>query len=222
MRRFFAIWMRELMACFLSPVAYVTMVVFLSVSGWVYLQLVEGHVGSNHTLPELLFKVVIFFWLPILTTVVTMRLFAEEKRSGTLETLMTAPVTEAEAVLGKFAGAVTFVVFVAVPAVGAIFVLTLLSPALVRIDLGAVAGGSLLLVLMSSLCVSIGLLASLLTRNQIIAAICCFAGVLVPLLVGEVVAAMPLTPLGLAGFVSARMHVVDFAFSLYCRRSPWS
>jgi len=211
MRNFFTIWRRELSACFLSSVAYVTMVVFLTMSGWVFLQLVEGHVGSSERLSVLLFKVIIFFWMPILVTLITMRLFAEEKRSGTIETLMTSPVTEAEVVLGKYAGAIAFLLVVAVPAVSAIFILSLMSPGIGAVDLGAVMGGCLVLVLIAGFCTSIGLLLSLLTRNQIVAAVCCFCGALVPLLTGHLVSILPLGSESILEYVSADVHILDFA-----------
>lgn len=211
MRNFFTIWRREMTACFLSPVAYVTMVVFLAMSGWIFLQLVEEHVGTNEPLPVLLFKVIIFFWLPMLVTVITMRLFAEEKRSGTIESLMTAPVTETEVVMGKYFGALTFLLIVAAPAVGSIFLLAFLSPGIDSVDIGAVLGGCLILFLVSALCTSIGLFASLMTTNQIIAAICCFAGVLLPLLAGHLVSLLPVGSAEIVEYFSATTHIPDFA-----------
>lgn len=211
MQNFATIWRREMSACFLSSVAYVTMVVFLAAAGWVFLQLVEGHVGTTERLPVLLFKVITFFWLPILVTLITMRLFAEEKRSGTLEALMTAPVTELEVVLGKFAGALTFFLVVTLPAIACLYILAAMSPGISGVDNGAVLGGSLIVLLMGAFCTSIGLLMSLLTRNQIVAAVCCFCGVLIPLLTGHLVSLLPLGSENVLKYVSAEIHILDFA-----------
>ena len=211
MRKLFTIWRREMTACFLSPVAYVTMVVFLAMSGWIFLQMVEGNVGTSELLPALLFKVIIFFWLPILVTVITMRLFAEEKRSGTIEALMTAPITETRVVLGKYFGALTFLLIVSVPAVASIFLLAFLSPGIDSVDIGAVLGGCLILFLVSGLCTSVGLFASLMTRNQIIAAICCFSGILLPLLAGHLISLLPVGSVEALEYISATTHVPDFA-----------
>jgi ABC-2 type transport system permease protein len=211
MRTFLILWRRELAACFLSPVAYVTMVVFLSMAGWVFLQMVEGHAGSNQPLPELLYKVLVFFWLPILVTVITMRLFAEEKRSGALEVLMTAPVSESQVVWGKYAGAMSFLVVVALPVVAGLFILRAMSPGIAFIDVGSLLAGGLILLLLSALAVSIGLLVSLMTRNQIVAAICCFCGVLLPLLAGYLVVMLPFGSRELAERLSAETHLLEFA-----------
>lgn len=211
MRNFFAIWRREMGGCFLSPVAYVVMVVFLALSGLVFLQLVEGHVGAREAPTTLLFKVVMFFWLPALVAVIAMRLFAEEKRSGAIELLMTAPVTECEVVLGKYAGALAFALIVTLPAISYIFLLAFFSPAMESPDTGAIFGGILILLLVLSLCVSLGLLVSLMTRNQIVAAICCFCAVLCPLLAGQIVSVLPVNAGKLAEYIAANDHVASFA-----------
>lgn len=213
MRAGFVIWGRELGSCFLSPVAYVTLVLFLAVSGWAFLQMAEGYSGTAESLPGLLFRVVIFLWLPVLSTVITMRLFAEEKHSGTIESLMTAPVSELDVVLGKYAGALTFVVAVALPAISSLCILAYLSAGLsIRaLDLGAIAGGVMMLFLMAASCTAMGLLASLLTRNQVVAAMTCFACILVPLVAGQMLTLTSFMPAGFAGYVSADEHVLLFS-----------
>jgi ABC-2 type transport system permease protein len=142
-----------------------------------------------------------------------MRLFAEERQVGTIEALMTAPVSEAEVVLGKYAGALTFALAVSLPALSSLFILAYLSPGLSvrQLDGGAIAGGVLILVLMAAACTAVGLLASLLTRNQIVAAVTCFAAILFPLVVGQMLALTSLMPVGLAAYVSADGHVLSFA-----------
>jgi ABC-2 type transport system permease protein len=209
MRRFLTLWRRELESCFFSPVAYVFMVVFLAMTGWVFLQMVEGHVGGFEPLTELLYKVIVYFWMPILVTVITMRLFAEEKRSGTLETLMTVPVTEGEVVLGKYAGALTFFVVVTLPAVGFLYALDAFSPGIESIDSGSVVAGGVFTFALAAFCVAIGLAISLLTRSQIVAAICCFCGVLAPLLAGHLAAFLPPGAGGLVEGLAAHEHLLD-------------
>jgi len=172
--------------------------------------MVEGHVGSYESPPALLFRVIVYFWMPVLVTVITMRLFAEEKRAGTIETLMTAPVSDVQVVLGKYAGALTFLLIATAPAVGQVFLLDFLSPGIDYVDPGAVAGGCLMVVSLSAFCVSIGLVVSLMTRNQIVAAICCFCGVLVPLLAGYLVSVLPLGSEALVGYVSVHSYLLDY------------
>jgi ABC-2 type transport system permease protein len=213
-RTVFTIWWRDLKAVFVSPVAYVVMVVFLSITGWVFLQLIEGQTGALESLPVLLFKVMIFFWLPALTAVITMRTFAEEKRSGTIETLMTSPISESQIVLGKFMAAWSFLLVVTLPALSNLWLLVRVSPALEGIDIGAVAGGLVLFAVLGGMCIAVGMLASLCTRNQIVAFVTCFAAVLMSILAGEALAALPYV--GGAGFESLLLsrHVVDFARGL--------
>ena len=210
MRNFFTIWRRELAAAFFSPVAYVTLVIFLSASGWVFLQAAEAKSGTMESLEVLLFMS-IFFWVPILTTVISMRVFAEEKRMGTLETLMTAPVTDSEVVLGKYAGALSFLYIVVYPAVSFIFILKALSPGVTSLDIGGMMGGCLLLALVSASSVAIGLLVSLLTKNQIVAAICIFCAVWMPFFVKQVASILPFGSEKALEYMSIETHALDFA-----------
>ena len=98
MRTFFALWRRELAACFLSPIAYVMLMFFLLVTGCGFYWLVKEHLGVMHAAQGLM--VVIWACMLIVLPIITMRAFAEERRSGTFETLMTAPVRNAAVVLG--------------------------------------------------------------------------------------------------------------------------
>ena len=209
MRAFLTIWRREMAACFFSPVAYVTMVAFLLISGATFVVGVVRNVGTSETIPSLLFGSAIL-WLTLLITVISMRLFAEERRSGTLEALMTAPVTERQVVLGKYAGALSFLLIASAPMVGNAFVLSFLIPGAPAIDFGAMAGGSIILALISAFCLSIGLLVSLMTRNQIIAAICSFCAIWFVLLFGWLMSALPFGLEGLADYLSAMNHIEDF------------
>ena len=214
MRCILTIWRRDLKAVFVSPVAYVVMVVFLSITGWVFLQLVEGHIGAMEPLPVLMFKVMVFFWLPALAAVITMRCFADEKRLGTIETLMTSPISDSQIVLGKFFAAWSFLLLVTLPALGNLWLLAWASPALESIDAGAVTGGVILYVLLSGMCVAAGLLASLCTKNQIVAFVSCFAVVLLAVLAGELLVTLPYA--GGAGFEALVLsrQVVDFSRGL--------
>ncbi len=211
MKNFFTIWFRELSACFLSPVAYVLMVVFLAVSSGTFLLEVTQTPVLEQPLTVALFEAIVV-WLTILVTVVSMRLFAEEKRSGTLETLMTVPVTEEQIVLGKYAGALSFLILVTFPIAITLLLLVAVSPSvqLADLDTGALLTGGAILILVSSLLVSVGLLVSLLTRNQVIAAICCFCAVWGVLLFGWIVT------LATGGAVQVTMitvtdHIRDFS-----------
>ncbi len=210
MRKFFVIWFRELGACFLSPVAYVTMVAFLLLANWTFWHVVETQIGRVESLPSLLVMSMVL-WLPVLATLVTMRLFAEEKRQGTLEILLTAPVTEWQVALGKYAGALSFVVIALAPSMGALYALTALAPSLPAPDAGAMAGGGVILFLLAAYCVAIGMFFSLLTRNQIIAAVCGFGGMVIPPLSGYLLSLSPFGPERLIRRLAVEDHLLDFA-----------
>lgn len=211
MRNFLTLWWRELSACFLSPVAYVLMVVFLGVTSATFLLEVVQTPVVHQPLTVSLYEAIVV-WLTILVTVVCMRLFAEEKRSGTLETLMTVPVSETQIVLGKYAGALSFLLLVTFPVVLTLILLVAVSPSLqvADIDGGALLSGGLILVLVSSLLVAVGLLVSLLTRNQIIAAICCFCAVWGVLLFGWIITLLSGGGVT-ATYVTVTDHIRDFS-----------
>jgi ABC-2 type transport system permease protein len=212
MSNFLTLWRRELTACFLSPVAYVALVVFPAVADGTFFIAVLKNAGTFEPLTSLLAAAVVL-WLPLLVTVVCMRLFAEEKRSGTIEMLMTAPVTETEVVMGKYAGALTFVLLVLIPTLGAVLLLARLSPGitLADVDPGALAGSTLILGLLTAFLVAIGLVVSLLTRNQIVSAICSFAAISVTLMCGWLLSMLPGVGRSLVEYLSATEHIESFA-----------
>ncbi len=190
MRNFWILLKRELAAVFLTPVAYVTMAVFFSASAWTFLATVKVKVGTAEYLEPQLFSAILL-WLPMLITVICMRLFAEEKRTGTIETLMTTAVGETSVVLAKYAGALLFCWICVVPVVAVPYILVEASPGLERVDQYALIGGGAMVVLISFCCTSIGVLTSLLTRNQIVAALCCFWAILAPFMVHPLMTVIP-------------------------------
>ncbi len=109
---------KELMHYFASPIAWLVMAGFSLVNGFIYLFVIDYFAGSapNQPLPQLFFGNG-FFWIVqlILIPAITMRLVAEERSSGTLETLMTAPVTDGEVIFAKYAAALTFYAALWVP-----------------------------------------------------------------------------------------------------------
>ena len=212
MRNFLSIWRRELVSCFVSPIAYVVMIFFVGVSGGTFLLGTVRNTGSPDPLSSLMFGAVLL-WLPVLATVITMRLFAEERRAGTIETLMTAPVSDCEVVLGKYAGAMSFLLIVVAPVIADVYVVAAFSPGISvqALDRGEMSGGCLILLLVSGLFVSIGLLISLLTRSQIIAAVCCLCALWVSLLLGWLVSLIPGVDPGMTDYISLTTHIQDFA-----------
>ena len=176
MTRFLSLWRKELAGHFLSPVAYTVLTAFLAVTGLGFWRLAAQSDESPMGLSVMLFGPV-FFWLMILVviTAITMRLFAEERRAGTLETLRTAPLRDAEIVLGKFAGAYTFFLIACASTAAPVACLRFLAPGAMPLDPGPLAAGYLILALCGAFYIAIGLFVSSLTRHQVVAAVVCFA-----------------------------------------------
>ncbi len=159
---------RELAAIFLSFIAYVVGVLFLLVTGMLFTfeTLTEGGEATMRPLFDHM------SWLLILALpLITMRMISDEYASGTVETLMTAPVSDAEVVLGKFFG--TFLFYVALILSTLVYVVALAMFS--KPDLLATAYGYLGLLLLGALYASVGLFASSLTRHQLIAAVLAIA-----------------------------------------------
>ncbi len=141
-----------------------------------------------------------------------MRIFADEKRSGTIELLMTAPVTDAAVVLGKYAGALSFFVIMWSPTVAYAYVLRAFSPLTASVDYGPMLGGYLGAFLVGGFYVALGVFASSLTRNQIIAAIVSFTFFGVFFFAGLFVYVGKTDLLkDVVGYFSAMAHMSDFS-----------
>lgn len=215
MRKILTLWNRELTACFLSPIAYVTLVIFVAVTGGTFLVGVQNNEGQNNPIATLLFASIIL-WSTALITVVTMRSFAEEKRTRTFELLLTAPVTDLQVVLGKYLGALSFILICLIPAVSQVALLDIMSPGITQysIDLGAVAGGCIILILTSSMFTALGLLVSLMTENQIIAALFSFSLIWFVMLLSHVLETVPLALGDWISVVAVLDHVDEFSRGL--------
>jgi ABC-2 type transport system permease protein len=167
---------RELRAYFFSPLAYAVLTFFLLVNGfvfWVILSYLADPRAKGGAPVEMFFGQTLFFWLVLLfiAPAITMRLLSEERRSGTIEVLMTSPVTETQVVVGKFLAALTFYMFLWLP--------TLIYVAVVQhyssVDWGPVAASFLGILGIGAVFVSAGVFASSVSRNQVVAASLAFA-----------------------------------------------
>jgi len=155
---------RELGSYFVSPMAYIIGAMFLLASGvWFFHDIfVPGHEASLRSLFESMAYIMVFA-VPMLT----MRLMSDEFNSGTIETLMTAPVTDTEVILGKFLGVMVF--YLALLACTLVFLLLIFTYG--QPDAGVAVMGYVGMILLGSAFVSVGLFASTLTRYQLVAAI---------------------------------------------------
>lgn len=199
-----AIFRRELRSYFNSPVAYVVIVVFLAIIGWFFSSnLFVMNMASLRVVFELVPLVFLFF-----VPAITMRLLAEEKKSGTLELLATKPVRDVEIVLGKFFAALALLAAALLPT--ALYLIAVMS--LGSIDLGPVVTGYAGLLLMGSVYIGIGLFASGLTENQIVAFILGFLMMFVLFMLNRI---LLYVPEGLA--TTVEFLGIDYHFSNIAR-----
>jgi ABC-2 type transport system permease protein len=157
-----------------------------------------------------------FFWVIFLVAppVMTMRLFAHEKQSGTFETLMTAPVSDLQVVLAKFTGALICYCVLWLPLLGLTLGLRHYTREPTALDPGALASTFLGLMLMGMLLVAIGCLASSLTRSQIIAVMVSFGLGLAILAAGFLSKALPPQlgwPQAALSQMNLAQHLEDFS-----------
>ena len=175
MNNLLALTIREWKAFWYSSVAYIVGAVFLLLEGfgfWFLMSVLnDPRVDPTLTMSALFFGT-IWYWFSILTMapLLTMRTFSEEKRTGTIEVLMSAPVTDWQVVTAKFLGA--WLSFCALW--GATFPLFLLLRRFTPIDWGPVFCGYLGTALLGAVFIAIGVLASSLTRNQVVAGFVAF------------------------------------------------
>jgi ABC-2 type transport system permease protein len=215
-RAFWAIFKRELFAFFVTPLAWVLIVVFLLVQGMHFALLVDhfslqGDLASDETPLSAFFGNTVLFYLVLFLLVppMTMRLFAEEKHSGTIEMLMTAPVSSTSVVLAKYAAAVTTYVAMWLPT--GLYVVILGRTG--AIDPRAVASAYLGVLLVGSGYLSLGLCASALTRSQFLSLVWTSLAVLVFFILGmgEFVAREGTTLHDVCAYVSAWGHMNELA-----------
>jgi len=153
---------RELQSYFESPVAYVFLTVYLMLIGFFTFGVSHFYEASQADLRSF------FFWHPwvylLLVPAASMRLWAEERKSGTLELLLTLPVTMTQAIIGKFLAAWLFLVLALVLTCPIVITTAFLGDP----DMGVVWGGYLGCALLAGTYLSVGMLTSAMTRNQVI------------------------------------------------------
>ncbi len=186
MHNVIALTSREWKAFWYSPIAYVVGAFFLLLQGWVFWLLVailnDPRVDPSWKMSQFFFGGTFFYWLSVLmmAPLLTMRTFSEEKRTGTLELLLTAPVSDWQVVLSKFLGALLS--YCALWAATVIYFLILRR--YTALDWGPIITGYLGTWLLGGVLIAVGLLASSVTRNQVIAAVIGFVVMLLLFSVG--------------------------------------
>ena len=178
MKRFFTLFGREVAHVFHQPMAYLVLFFFLILTS-VNFQSGVTALNREATMTSLLevFFNSILFWFPFLLAfpLITMRTFSEEYKLGTIETLMTAPVRDGEVVLAKFAGAFLFYLVLWAPTLLYFVAFQWISGKSAAESMGCFLGAYSMLALAGAFYLSLGCLASSLTKNQVVAAFASFA-----------------------------------------------
>lgn len=166
-----------------SLIAYISMIVFLLVTGlfvWVFPDTSILEYGFSSM--DSFFSVAPWIFL-FLIPAITMRSFSEENKSGTIELLITRPITELQIILGKYFAGLTIVIFTLLPTILYYITVYQLGATKGNVDSGAVIGSYIGLIFLASSIVSIGIFASAISENQIVAFILavfisfiCYAG----------------------------------------------
>ena len=221
MNNILAIAHKELKSYFSTPIAYVVIGFFALLFGYFFYAMLVifnqqsaqfggaegGAVDINQQLIRPLFlnaSVILLFVLPL----ITMRTYSEEKRSGTIELLLTSPVTDVEIILGKFLGAMAL--YGAMLAITVIHMLVLFSYANPKPEWTVPVIGYIGLLLMGGCFISVGLLISSLTKNQIVSGMVTFAVFLLLWVINWIASFTGPTTQSVLNYVSITDHFDDF------------
>lgn len=197
------IFKKEMRSYFTSPVAYIVMTVFLLITGYLFGNslFLNGQASLRSVFSLIPF--ILTFFVPALT----MRLLAEERKAGTFELLVTMPVSNIEVVLGKYLAASALMTISILLTLTYAFTVG----ALGDVDVGVIVAGYVGLVLLGAGYIAIGILASSLTENQIIAFIVSFLVILALSMVDKLLMLMPESVASLFEYLGAEFHFNNIA-----------
>lgn len=208
---------REIGGFFLALRGYVVIALAAFLMGMSFWSLVSKLQGEATPMPLTeIFYNTNYFWFILLFSapVITMRLFALEKYSGTFETLMTTPISDLEVVLAKFTAALFFYMVMWLPLLACIFILRYVSHDATLADPGTIASTWLGIFLLGSLYMALGCFASSLTSSQIVSAMVSFALGIGLFILGFVVDEFPLQKSWMSetlSYMSMHVHMSEFA-----------
>jgi ABC-2 type transport system permease protein len=172
MKHFPTLLSHELRMLLVSPATYVAGTLFLAFMGMVFTKILEIYSAAPQEISpaNTYFE---FFWLPacVMVPLLTMKCLAEERRLGTIETLLTTPVTTTEVVLAKFSAAYLLYVALWAATAGFFYILKMFAGEAHILDTGPLFGGFLFIAISGLFFVAIGVFSSSLTRNQSVAGI---------------------------------------------------
>ncbi len=203
MKNILTIFRKELRSYFNSPVAYIVLVVFLIITGWFFTSslFLIGVVTMRNVFDIIPF--IFLFFIPA----ISMRSFSEEKKSGTIELLLTKPISDLDIVMGKFLAALALTAIALAFTLIYVISLTFLG----KIDTGAIIGAYIGLLFMSGIYISIGIFASSLTENQVVAFIISFLIVFALFLLNKVLIFLPTSIASILEYISIDYHFGNIA-----------
>lgn len=203
MKQIVNIMRKELSSYFVSPIAYIVIAIFLVVTGWFFFSTFFLYNQASMRGFFSLLPVILSFVIPA----VTMKLFSEEFNRGSYEMLMTLPVNRLEVIMGKFLAAMGFTMVMLLPTL--VYALTI--SGLGELDPGPVIGGYIGAILLGGLFAAVGLFASSLTRNQIIAFIIAMAICFFLTMIDKMLFFLPKGILGIMSYLGADFHFRNIA-----------
>lgn len=175
MKHFFTLLGHEVRMLLVNPGTYLAGMLFLLFMGFIFTNILENYSKAPQELSpaNVFFQ---FFWFPVffMVPLLTMKCLAEERRLGTIETLLTTPVTTTEVVLGKYTAAYLLYVSLWAATGGFFYILYRFVGDIRFIDAGPLFGGYLFVAVSGLFFVALGVFASSLSRNQAVAGILCF------------------------------------------------
>jgi ABC-2 type transport system permease protein len=198
MRAALTLCRKEFTTYFVTPIAYIVIAIFLLVTGWFFFSTFFLFNQASLRSFFALLPTVFAFVVPA----VTMRLFAEELHIGSYETLLTLPVTFGEVIAGKFLAAVGFIAAMLVPTLAYPLTIAFLG----ELDWGPVAGGYAGALCLGAAFAAVGLFASALTRNQIVAFITALAICFALTLIDQMLFFLPRGLVAVCAYLGADFH----------------
>ena len=213
MRNILTLFRRQFLVYFRAPLGYVVIIVFLIISGLSFCRLISQSATEPFQTGDIIFGSA-YFWLILLTTIalITMPLFAEERHSGTIETLLTAPVTDLQVVMAKFTAAFAFIVVMLFPTLCYSVIIYLFNADGGVLPYKPIAAGYFIVFLISAFYTAFGLLMSSLTRSMVVSAILCCIGMSVTFLAENLQYALHNVWLErIFAQISSVQHVIDFS-----------
>ena len=203
MKKALPVFRRELAAYFYSPMAYIIISVFLLITGWFFTS--ELFLAESSSLRGV-FSNIIFIFIFFIPAI-TMRLVSEERKSGTIELLVTMPISDLEIILGKYfagLGLIIVAIFFTLPYALTLWVLG--GP-----DTGMLLSGYCGLVLLGAAYASIGVFASTISKNQVVSFIIAFLIIFILYMIGRFLTILPVSVVPVLQFLSIDYHFENIA-----------